>query len=619
VAGGHPCGRAALLGVWAGLAYGLLEALATMALLPLHALSWRSANGPDILWVAPLTYAVVFGALGLAFGLVGRLTRPARAEAALVFLLAGGSAFLAVTLPGRGIADWAAAILAVGAATTAVRVHRRHGEGVWRLVRVSLPLLAIASVTAAVLVRGLGALGERAAMGDLPEPQGSPPNVLLIVLDTQRADHMSLFGYDRPTTPGLDDLAGTSLVFDGAYANSSWTLPAHASLFTGRLPFEHRAGELRRPYLDDRHRTLAEALRHRGYATGGFVANVYWCSRPTGLDRGFIRYEDLYGNLGDALARTVLGRRLAYEVLPKVGRVEMPGRKRADRINRDVLAWIDDLGDRPFFAFLNYFDVHGPYLPPEPFAGRFAGAGATGRLERQRAAGRIELGALTGDIELPSPEELQENVDAYDESILYLDAHLDRLFDALDRRGLLDRTLVIVTSDHGESFGEHGLLHHGHSLYLDQLHVPLLVRLPGQVPAGRRVAEAVGIERVPATVMDLVGASASEFPGGSLAGVWGGAGESSEDPTASPSPVLAEVARRSQTPASWPSSRGWVRAALTERWHYILEESGESELFDLQTDRAEEQNLIGTEEGDRLAKRLHDALERAVAGAAGGR
>jgi len=615
--------RACLIGLWAGLAYGLVEGVETMALLPLHALSWRGANGPDILWFAPLAYGTLFAAIGLAFGLVGALARSARVESALVFLLVGGGAFLAATLPGRGIADWGAAIFALGVGAAALRIHGAHRERAWRLVRRTLPWLAGVVIVAGVAVRGGRALSERSALSGLADAPAGAPNVLLIVIDTQRADHMSLHGYERATTPGLERLAGSSLVFDAAYANSSWTLPSHASLFTGRMPYEHGAGRLRRPYLDDRFPTLAEALRERGYATGGFVANVYWTSRPTGLDRGFIRFEDLYGNLGDALVRTVLGRRLAYEVLPRLGRVEMPGRKRADRINRDVLEWVDGLGDRPFFAFLNYFDVHGPYLPPPPFAGRFAEGDYAERVARQRAAGKIDIGALAGDIEVPPPEELQGMVDAYDESTLYLDAQLTQLFDALESRGLLDRTLVIVTSDHGESFGEHELMHHGHSLYVDQLQVPLLLRLPDRLPAGVRVPTAVGIDRIPATVLDLAGAGASGVAGRSLRSIWeegdapsAAAGET--DTAASPV-VFAEVARRATVPGSWPSSRGWVRAALTSRWHYILEEAGSEALFDLTADPDEERNLIDTPEGERAARPLRDALARDVGAGASGR
>src|SRR5690606_6332784 len=138
-------------------------------------------------------------------------------------------------------------------------------------------------------------------------------------------------------------------------------------MFVGRALHDHQAGLMRRPFLDERFPTLAEELRQGGYATGGFVANTYWCGRQTGLDRGFIRYEDMFGNVGDAIARTSLGRLLAYDVLPRFRVMDVPGRKYAAEINSDLIDWIDDLDDRPFFAFVNYFDVHGPYLPPAPY------------------------------------------------------------------------------------------------------------------------------------------------------------------------------------------------------------------------------------------------------------
>jgi len=572
-------GRLLRLGIWLGVVYGLVEAAEVLALsLVPGALSWRTGNSANILWFAPLFYGAVALLPATAVALLARPVPRLPWERILVFFMFAGGAFLALTLPGRVLGDLSAALLALGVASVAARTYRRHAFRIERLAdRTLVPLVGGVAITA-LLVLGTARVREARALAALPVAPLETPNVLLVIIDTQRADHLSSYGYHRPTTPSLDRLAAEGTLFERAYSSSSWTLPAHASLMTGRPLHEHRAGLMRRPYLDERHPTLAEVLRGAGYATGGFVANTFWVGRQTGLDRGFIRYEDFWGNPGDAVARTALGRRLAYDVLPRFGVVvDVPGRKRAAEINRDLLRWVDRLGDRPFFAFVNYFDVHGPYLPPPPFAGRFSGDGARGREKK------LDIGALTSDIVVPPPEVIRAMIDGYDESLAYLDAEFGKLLIALEERGILDRTVVIVTSDHGESWGEHGMMYHGHSLYHEQLHVPLIVRYPAAFRAGVRESRAVGIQQIPATILELAGVEAHAFPGESLR----------EGPDSGPlsPPVLAEVGRRSLVAANWPSSRGWLRSLLTGRWQLTEYESGELELFDLEADPAQEHNL----------------------------
>jgi len=310
-----------------------------------------------------------------------------------------------------------------------------------------------------------------------------------------------------------------------------------------------------------------------GYATGGFVGNIYWCGRQTGLDRGFIRYVDMYRNLGDAVARTALGRLLAYDVAPRFGLIDVPGRRRAADIDTDLLAWIRGLQNRPFFAFVNYFDVHGPYLPPSPFAGAFSQAGA------DRHVHQIEIGALTGDVVVPPPAEIRSMIDRYDESMLYLDDQIGKLMAELETAGVLDRTIVIITSDHGESWGEHEMMYHGHSLYHEQLHVPLLIRYPPQVTAGQRRSAAVGLEWLPASVLELAGIDDRTF------------GSTTFFHPASGQAVIAELGRRSLKAASWPSSRGWLASVITDRSQFIRHESDPDELYDLVNDPAETVNL----------------------------
>ncbi len=291
------------------------------------------------------------------------------------------------------------------------------------------------------------------------QPRRERPNVLLITLDTTRADHMGCYGYQRPTTPVLDRLAAESVVYTHAISTSSWTLPAHASLFTGKFTTSHGArydteGPLRltdgidgpENWKDYRARglspsetTLAEILKEAGYVTGAVVGGP-WMKKVFGLDKGFDHYDD-------AQIRTVNGR-LAGEVTSA------------------ALEWVEKESDHEFFLFLNYFDPHTPYSAPEPFTYQFFPDG-----------------------EAPSNQEpsLEEMNNLYDAEILYMDHHIGRLLEGLERLGLFEHTLFIVTADHGELLGEHGKMGHGTSLYQEEIHIPLLVRYPyGEIPPERR-------------------------------------------------------------------------------------------------------------------------------------
>ncbi len=576
--GGSQPARLLVLGLWAGVTYGDAEGLEVLvlSLIP-GALSWRSANSANALWFAPVFYGTVFLLLALPVAALAKRIRRIPWDGALVFLYVFLGGFSGFTLREGFLADVAAAILALGIATELTRQYRRRPEVFQRFFRRSLPAFAAVPVLAALVLLGGGWLAERQRLAHAGVATAERPNLLLLVMDAQRADHLSSYGYVRPTSPRLDAFARDGERFLNAYASSSWTLPSHASLFTGRELHEHGAGLMRRPYLDDHFPTLAEALTRAGYATGGFCGNTFWAGRQTGLDRGFIHYEDFYRTPGDAIIRTSLGRRLALQVLPGLGLLaDIPGRRSAADLNAALLGWIDGLGGKRFFAFVNYLDAHGPNRPPAPYGGRFSPPSDDGN--------GIEFGAITSDIVVPPPARLHQMVEQYDESVLYLDAQLGRLFDALRARGLLNGTVVVVTSDHGESWGEHALMYHGHSLYREQLHVPLIVRYPPRVPAGKVEARPVGIVNLAATLADLAQLPPASFPGRSLL----------EAPLAgAPPPVIAELGQRSLMPLNWPSSRGWQATLITDRWQLIRSPGDTLALFDLQEDSAQARNRAG--------------------------
>jgi arylsulfatase A-like enzyme len=265
-----------------------------------------------------------------------------------------------------------------------------------------------------------------------------------------------------------------------------------------------------------------------------------------------------------------------YEVLPHVGVVDFPGRKRAAQINERVLDWIATVGDRPFFVFANYMDVHGPYIPPPSYEGRFGPKGPPWR------ASEIELGAIDNATKVPNAAVLRAWIDRYDESLFHLDEQIGRLLDELARRGALDNTIVVFTSDHGENWGEHDLIYHGHSLYQEQIRIPLIVRFPPRVAAGTRSVAPAALEQVPRLITDLVGIAAAPFPGLTFE-TYAAAGANSI--------AVSEVGRRRGVPPSWPTASGGLRSLQTERWQLIESDVGGVELYDLETDPRQLQNL----------------------------
>jgi arylsulfatase A-like enzyme len=341
------------------------------------------------------------------------------------------------------------------------------------------------------------------------------PNVLLITLDTTRYDRLSFYGYSRQTSPHLDALAERAVVYERGVAASSWTLPSHASIFTGKFPSSHGAdydeeGPLRLtaaiagPEEWDRYRarglsseetTLAELLREKGYRTGAVVGGP-WMKRVFGLDRGFEHYDD--DGIGDVNGRL------------------------ASEVTTAALAFLENVGGDPFFLFLNYFDPHGPYQAPAPFGGTFG----------------LEPG------------------DRYDEEILYMDHHIGRLVDGMERLGIFDDTLIVVTADHGELLGEHGKMGHGATLYEEEIRVPFLVKFPGrEVPPGRRDEARHHVDILP-----LV-----------LQGSSGGA------------PLLSEV-----RPLPFMSAEGAWRALYFDHRKLLWNSLGQHALFDLESDPEEE-------------------------------
>lgn len=560
----------------------------------------REAPSIDGLWMAPLATSILGALVSLALGVVLRAWRGV-AIALPYALLAGFAAFSVIRGVKLGIHPYAAMVLAAGIAVELARRSRRHDRAFTSVVRRAAPWAAAAMVLGLVATRGSLWIAERSALAAGASTAAGAPNVLLLILDTVRAEDMGLYGYERATTPEIERVAATGVTFDRALVTAPWTLPSHASMFTG-LPAHELSTDFDRP-LDDAPPTLASVLAGRGYATGGFVANPTYASRASGLDRGFASYRDHVVSVGELIDNAFWPRRVVEWGRGLLGRQGRLVRKTAEDVNRELLDWLPTNG-RPFFAFLNYFDAHEPYEPHAPFDTLF--------FERSP---RFWL--IKGWQKERSRQELQEIRAAYDGNIAYIDHHIGQLLRALEARGLRRNTIVVITSDHGEHFGEHGgIMSHANSLYLPLLHVPLVIAWPPQVPAGRRVQSAVTLQDLPATILDLLGEGASAgaaggrrgtLPGRSLAAHWNAA-DSSAAALAGP-PLVSSLTYNTFSSPIDPIQKGAMQSLVQGTLHYIRNGDGSEELYDIVADPRERENLVAATPSDPRLATLRQAMD----------
>jgi arylsulfatase A-like enzyme len=318
---------------------------------------------------------------------------------------------------------------------------------------------------------------------------GSPrrPNILLVVIDTTRADHLSIGGYGRPTDRTLARLAREGVSYTQAYSPAPWTVPAHASLFTGQYPSLHRVdcGALRLP---DEVTTLAETLRDGGYRTAAATANP-WISTTYNFQQGFDTFIETWRTVPPDSEDTGAG-------------------LTNDEIVR-FLRWRQDNPDarrQPFFIFINYFEPHLPYHPPEPERSRFLRQGAAAdRVARLSRLGHPdEMRFILGLSDL-TRDDLGILSDLYDGEIAYADRRLGEVLQVLGELRLLDDTVVAVTGDHGENLGDHGLLDHKMSVHDTLLRVPLVLRYPRRIPGGQVIASPVQMHDLYPTLLALAG------------------------------------------------------------------------------------------------------------------
>jgi arylsulfatase A-like enzyme len=345
----------------------------------------------------------------------------------------------------------------------------------------------------------LGAPG-LAACGREPAG-GARPDVVLIVIDTLRADHLGVYGYDRDTSPHIDALASRGVVFTRASSPSSWTRPAIASLMTSRLPSEHGAVTAQHR-LDDRVATLAEVFRSAGYRTLGVCANVAHITERAGFARGFDDWKTLRVPVAEGEGEAIWA-----EPTPSGSRRWLRA-PTAPELNRELLPRLPAAGGRPVFLYVHYMDPHSGYLPASPYRERFLRDPAFDRGQppatsdhvRELAAGRLSI----------DERGRQRLIDLYDGEIAAVDDAVGELLAALAERGYEGRSVIALVSDHGEEFGEHGGWFHGITLYHESLNVPFLLWDSRTGEVGATVDTPVDLLDVPTTLLALAGLEPTE-------------------------------------------------------------------------------------------------------------
>jgi len=344
-------------------------------------------------------------------------------------------------------------------------------------------------------------------------------------LDATRADHLSCYGYARPTTPNLDKLAKEGILYKNAYSVSSITLSSHSTMFMGLYPKKHRAHhtpiqrddnplksqeeresllnelfETEISKLSDENITLAEILSERGYRTAGIIGGPM-CSSIWGLAQGFHYYDenflDVWRDFKCYLIYRVID--LFFPLRDFFAQYGYSAKRVASSLNKSAFKWLEKNHRQPFFLFINYFDPHFPYVPPPPYNSYFGTIDKSiiSRLNPPGDVSYITASAILADSVVKdahrlTPMEKEFIVSQYAGEILYVDHYLGLLFERLKALNVYDKTLIIVTADHGEMFGEHGEMYHGMTLYEVVLHVPLIIKYPAashrQGVVGKRVS-----------------------------------------------------------------------------------------------------------------------------------
>jgi arylsulfatase A-like enzyme len=347
-------------------------------------------------------------------------------------------------------------------------------------------------------------------------------------------------------------------------------------------------------------RTLAEVLRSQGYQTAGFASNLLYMQKGWGIAQGFQQYGDDSISLWHNLAGTLLGNAVIQPVYARLNRFDYFDRVNAAELNNRIFRWFRHGTGRPYFLFVNYFDVHDPYFAPKPYNRHFGEVSST-------LARRLFSFTRTANLSTSfSPRARNSLIAGYDNCLAYLDHEVETLLKFLRRSRDLRNTIIIITSDHGEEFGWQGSYEHGRNLSRGVLHVPLIMAGAG-IPKGLRISHMVGTRQLFSTILDLAGHGKTPFNRTSLARFWNpGFKPTSDDDT-----VVSEL-----VPASDLEARRVMISLATPKWQYIAHRDGRQELYNWLADPQERVNLAGSpkEQGalDRVRSHLVDLVSNAT-------
>jgi arylsulfatase A-like enzyme len=438
------------------------------------------------------------------------------------------------------------------------------------------------------------------------------PNIIMLVMDSVRVDRLSCYGYHRNTTPHIDRISKDSTLYEQAISVGCWTVPVHASIFTGLYPSSHGL-TISKDALPANYPTLAYQLKNLGYQTACFSNNAY-ISDITGLAQGFDTVEDIWRvSKPRGIQRTKMGKliqqlkrlgpigipvirlaRLIQELRSVLKRRNKQGDMGAELTNERIQTWLNESwnSDHPFFIFINYMEPHEPYNPPQPYNRIFIPKRySTWRVARvgnnKNVSERIDEKRGKEDLEILNA--------LYDGELNYLDQKIGELVDFLEKRDILENTMLILTSDHGDCLGEHHLIGHRMALYEQLVHVPLIIRLPERFQPGTRVTQQVSLVDLYPTILESAGAVVEESKFNGYRSLL-----STPDDT-----VRTFMVAENTAPKSLESVVS--RMIRTTKLKYIWKSNQEHELYNLIDDPGESLNLFSNE--SRWAQEMHEKLE----------
>ncbi len=456
--------------------------------------------------------------------------------------------------------------------------------------------VVFAAALVAICLMAAPVLEQRGRRGGAPASTDdeAPLGVLLISIDTLRADHLGCYGYERETSPTLDGIAAEGVRFRDMVAASSWTLPTHLSMLTSLPPVAHGVTRAERGRLNSNIVTLAEVFRDAGYQTAAFVVSGYM-DAGYGHIQGFEHYDDYSAVVA---CKTIYSRCVTSpDLIPQ--------------IQKFFTRWDADGRQRPFFTLVHLMDVHNDYKPPPPFDTMFDD-------DYRGSVSGTDPRSLFAMEEPVKARDLEHIVSLYDGEVRFVDSWIKRLFDTMRNLGILDRTVVAITADHGEEFLEHGGWNHNRTLYDEVLRVPLLLRYPARLPAGLVVEETAQHIDLAPTLLALAGVDpsigfgrvepASQYPARDLNGAILRALEKGEEADAE---VFASLADTSPVDTSFADLYGTMVSVRSGRFKLIrsLDGSVDDQLYDLNTDPGEQHNVTESY-GDGIRKMLAAKIDR---------